>query len=119
MRRYTETPFSILHLLLDIVVSLLSLRFVFALLGANPANAVVHFLYDVTQPMVEPFRDVFQNTVLRGATLEWSTLAAMLAYTLMAIVLMRFLGLLTQIVDDDDAMVYHRHSHHHRRHRHA
>ncbi len=117
MRRYTETPFSILNLLLDIVVGLLTLRFAFALLGADTSNAVARFIVDVTLPLIEPFRDAFQSTLLRGAVIEWFTVAALVTYVLGAVILMRFLALLTQIVDDDDAMVYHRHSP--RRHRHA
>lgn len=118
MRRYTETPFSILYVLLDVIIGLLGLRFAFAMLGANPANPVVRFIYDATQPLIEPFRDAFQTTLLRGATLEWPALAAIAFYVLVTVILMRFLGLLTSIVDEDDARIYHR-GHRMHRHRHA
>lgn len=116
-RRYSENPFSILNLLHDMVVGALALRFLSSFVGAGTQNAVISFIYHVSQPLAEPFRDTFQASVVSGYTIEWYALAAIVSYMMLAFILMRFLALLTQIVDDDDARVYHRPRSH--RHRHA
>lgn len=117
LRRYSENPFSILNLLHDIVVGVLALRFLSSFVGASTQYAVVSFINYISQPLAEPFRDTFQSSVLSGYMIEWYTLAAIVSYMMLTFILMRFLALLTQIVDDDDARVYHRPRSH--RHRHA
>jgi hypothetical protein len=69
-----------------ILLSLLALRFVFALLGANPNNGLANFIYDVTYPFVSPFFNLFSyDVVTAGASrVEFFTIVAMLIYGLVA-----------------------------------
>ncbi len=68
-----------------VLLSLLALRFLFALLGANPANAFANFIYTVTTPLVAPFFGLFRYDFTAGvARFETFTLVAMLIYSLVA-----------------------------------
>lgn len=68
-----------------IVETLLAIRFVLALLGANVANGFVNFIYSVTSPLVSPFFGMFGTTMTLGiAKFEVETLVAMVIYALVA-----------------------------------
>ena len=69
-----------------ILLTLLGLRFVFALLGANPDAGLADFIYGFTYPFVAPFFNLFSyDTVTAGASrVEFFTLVAMLIYALIA-----------------------------------
>lgn len=68
-----------------ILLTLLALRFLFALLGANPDNWLASFVYAVTYPFVTPFFSLFNYNFIDGAgRFEAYTLVAMLFYALLA-----------------------------------
>jgi hypothetical protein len=68
-----------------VILALLAIRFVLALLGANPANAFANFIYDASHPFVAPFFGLFSyDTQLGVARFELYTLVAMLVYWLVA-----------------------------------
>jgi hypothetical protein len=70
--------------LLGLLEALLAFRFVLKLLGANPLSGFVSFTYAITWPFVIPFLSAFSRTQIAGATLEWTTLLAMLVYFFIA-----------------------------------
>lgn len=111
LRRYTATPFSLLNVLLDIAETLLVLRFVFRLFAANAANAIVRLLYNLTDPLIAPFRNIFANWTRDGMVIEWSVVIAMVAYALLALLIVRFFDMLVAPSDED--IVEHHHHHHH------
>ncbi len=69
-----------------IIITLLIIRFIFALLGANQSNGLAEFVYSVTNPLVSPFSNLFAfNGVQYGVSrFEAFTLAAIAIYTLLA-----------------------------------
>lgn len=69
-----------------ILLTLLGLRFLFALLGANPDSGIANFVYDVTYPFVTPFFNLFSYDVVSAgdSRVEIFTLVAMLIYALVA-----------------------------------
>lgn len=68
-----------------VLLVLLGLRFIFALLGANPNNGFANFVYSVTHPFVSPFFSLFSYNYSNGiARFETYTLVAMLIYALVA-----------------------------------
>ncbi len=50
----------------SVILVILALRFVFAFLGANPANAFANFIYSVSQPLVAPFFGLFKYNYVYG-----------------------------------------------------
>lgn len=68
-----------------VLLTLLALRFIFALLGANPNNWLAAFIYNVTHPFVAPFFNLFNYNYVDGnGRFEAYTLVAMLIYGLIA-----------------------------------
>lgn len=68
-----------------VILALLAIRFILALLGANPSNAFANFIYDVSHPLVAPFFSLFGYNLQYGVSkFETYTLVAMLIYALIA-----------------------------------
>jgi len=85
----------IVWLIAGIIETILALRFIFALLGANPANSFAHFIYNVSHPFVAPFFNLFNyNYVDSGVgRFEIFTLVAMLVYGLIAALIARLVSI--------------------------
>ena len=89
---------SLLYVIFTILEFLVGFRFLFRLLGANPANILVAWVYDLSGPLVAPFQGIFggsaatPGTVVQG-TFEWASLVALVVYGLIAAALV---GLFTR-----------------------
>lgn len=58
-RRVFVARFSqFLWLLVSVIVILLAIRFAFVLINANAATGFVSFIYNVTEPLVGPFKNI-------------------------------------------------------------
>ena len=76
------TLVSVLFGTLEVV---LLLRFLFRLLGANPTNNFISWLYSVSHPFVAPFNGIFNDQTLGSqGVFEASTLVALVIYGLLA-----------------------------------
>ncbi len=82
-----------IYLVFGIIESLLLLRFLFRMTGANPAAGIVNGVYTITNVLMAPFRFVFGNTAVEGSVIEWSVLVAMFFYALLAWILMRLVNI--------------------------
>lgn len=76
----------IIWLIAGIITILLSFRFVLALLGANPNNGFVDFIYSLSQPFVAPFFGIFSydSTYTGVGRFELYTLIAIAVYLVLA-----------------------------------
>ncbi len=70
--------------ILGVLETLLAVRFILKLLGANPDAGFSSFIYDVSYVFVAPFMNVFQVIEINGSIFEWTTLLAMIIYHLIA-----------------------------------
>jgi hypothetical protein len=71
----------LLGLVLAIAEILLALRFVLKLLGANQVAPIVNWIYETTQPLLQPFLFAFPAPSIKGGfVLEFTTLFALFAY---------------------------------------
>jgi len=75
---------------------LIGLRFIFLLLGANPASGFVQWIYDWSAPLVAPFAGVFGHAAtVRGpgvvipSVFDWAALVALIVYGLILALLGR------------------------------
>lgn len=69
-------------LIFSLVGVLLMFRFVLKFLGANAASPFVAFIYENTQPLLEPFLFAFPTPSISGRfVIEFTTLFAMFVYT--------------------------------------
>lgn len=77
-----------------ILLGILAIRFLLALLGANPANAFASFIYSISYPFVAPFFSLFSYNLRYGVSrFETYTLVAMAVYALIAYAIARFVTL--------------------------
>ncbi len=84
----------IVYLIVGIINTLLGIRFVFVLLGANSSNGIANFVYSVTQPLLAPFFGLFNYKAVYGTVrFEFETLVAMAFYSLIAWIIARVLTL--------------------------
>lgn len=74
--------FRILWFGLGVLEAMLAVRFLLALLGANPRNAFASLVYAVTWPFTAPFATLFPTPAAGGSVFELTTLIAMLVYFL-------------------------------------
>ena len=72
----------VIWLLLGILETALALRFLFKLIGVNPANPFASILYGFTNLFVAPFANLTGTPAVEGMVFEFTTLIAMLVYAL-------------------------------------
>ena len=79
-----NTVVNVIWYIVGLVESLLLVRFVLALLGANTLNTFANFIYSVSHPFVAPFFSLFsyKNTIDGIGRLEVYTVVAMIVYAL-------------------------------------
>lgn len=74
-----------LWFLFGVIEVLIGLRVAFKLVGADPANSFVSFIYDIAYPFVAPFFGIVEEPqTAGGSVLEVGSLIAMLIYLLVA-----------------------------------
>ena len=79
----------------SLLTSLLAIRFVFSLLGANPTNGFASFIYNFTAPFTAPFSNLFSydHPSLGIATFEGYTLVAIAVYGLATLSLAKLVAI--------------------------
>jgi YggT family protein len=73
---------AIVNFMLAIIGSLLGLRFLLKLFGANSSNSFVNWIYESSAEILGPFRNIFPNPNLDGFVIEFSTIFALFVYGL-------------------------------------
>jgi|SRR5579859_513606 len=87
----------LLIFIFTLVEVLLTVRFVLKLLGANPTASFVTWIYDSTQPLLQPFLLVFPTPSVRGGyVLEFTTLFALFAYAFVGYLIEQVLEILVR-----------------------
>lgn len=86
----------IINYIFGIIVSLILIRLVLKLLGGNPGNLFVAFIYGLTQPLVSPFLTVFNRSFINTGigVLELGTIVAILFYLFLNFLIVRLLKIL-------------------------
>jgi hypothetical protein len=76
------------------LVAILGLRFVFALLDANPSNGFAAFVYGLSTPFVTPFYSLFSydHPAIGAVRFEGYTLIAIAVYGLLGAGLVRLIS---------------------------
>ena len=86
----------VLSLLFGILAVLIGLRILLLLFVANQQNAIVDFVYGVTEPFVAPFRGIFNFDAVSpggGSVFDIAALVALIGWLLIYLLLMAILRL--------------------------
>lgn len=81
----------ILWLIASVIIGALVLRFIFMVLGGDPAHDFVALVYDFSRPFVVPFIGIFgEREGLAGSRqVEIATLVAIAVYAILAAIVSR------------------------------
>ncbi len=75
----------LVSLFFGIILAIVAFRFIFRLLGANPDNGIVSWVYATSQPLVTPFFGIFNHDInLLTGRFEFETLIALVIYGVIA-----------------------------------
>ncbi len=92
---------NLLNFFLAVVEGFLALRFLLRLFGANANTGFVNWVYEMSDPLLAPFRGIFPTRVYENRfVFEFSTLFAMLMYLILGLVLVYLINALTAVADD-------------------
>jgi YggT family protein len=85
----------IVGLAFGVLQALLVLRIALLLLVANPDNGVVQFILGITDPFVNPFRDMFalDRVGSGGSVLDVAAIVALIAWTLVEMLILAILNI--------------------------
>lgn len=73
------------HFVFGLIITLIAIRLVLLLLGANMGNPFVDFIYTVSGFFVAPFYGMFNNTPVFGQSIvDISSIVAMIVYALLS-----------------------------------
>lgn len=89
-RRAYET----VYLIFAVIVGAIVIRLLLKLLGANTAVAFTAFMYNVTDPLLGPFRGILPTFASGRTVFESSALIAILIYGLIGIALARLIAIM-------------------------
>jgi uncharacterized protein YggT (Ycf19 family) len=91
-----DTIRRLVWLLFGILQALIVLRIILLLLNANEANDIVAFIVNVTDPFVDPFRNMFRLDQVSGAggsVLDIAAIVALIAWTLVEALVLAIVSL--------------------------
>jgi uncharacterized protein YggT (Ycf19 family) len=86
----------VVGLIFGVLVTLIGLRILLLLFGANAGNGLVDFIYGITEPMVAPFRGIFSMDVISPtgvSILDVAALVSLVGWSLIAILVIAILRL--------------------------
>jgi uncharacterized protein YggT (Ycf19 family) len=85
---------SLVNFFVGIAEALLGLRVIFRLFNANGSNSFVHWVYQTSGTLMDPFRGIFQSTATLspGYVLDINALFSMLMYAIIGYLLAALLG---------------------------
>lgn len=89
-RRAYET----IYLIFAVIVGAILIRVILKVLGANTGIPFTHFMYNVTDPLLAPFRGILPTFVSGTTVFESSALIAILIYGLIGIALARLFAIM-------------------------
>jgi hypothetical protein len=79
-----ERARQIVYFIFGAIETLLAIRFVLLLLGANPESPFVGLIYGLSGPFVLPFQGIFGEPAFDGSVVEWASLVGIIVYLIVA-----------------------------------
>jgi len=93
--------YNIIWFAIGLIDAVLVFRFIFELLGANPGNAFVTFIYTLSYPFAGPFQTILGVTSVASSMFDWSLLVGMVVYLLIGYALVQLLRIIRPVTPED------------------
>jgi len=90
LRRVT----GLIRLGVGILNTLIFLRYVLKLIGANPVNPFAALVYSTTDPFLSMFKDLIQTITYRGITYEFYDLIAIVVFGMLGWIVVQLLRIM-------------------------
>jgi hypothetical protein len=91
----------IFYIVLLAIETIVSIRFVFKLIGASGSNRIVRFVYETSDVFIEPFRGVVSgNWELAGFYIDVDALLALAIYMILAFVTIEIIKVFSPALPD-------------------
>lgn len=74
----------VIWFIVGVIDALIAVRFILLLLGANQSTGFVDFIYGITAVFAAPFVGIFGEPTYGSFTFEWSSVLAVIVYSLIA-----------------------------------
>lgn len=85
----------LVNLFMGIIEALILLRIILKLFGANPYTPFVQWIYNLTMPLLSPFRNIFPTPMIQGRyELELTSIFALIVYAFLSYFLVQFILML-------------------------
>lgn len=102
----------LINIFLAVVVFFLGMRLVLRLVTANEATPFVAWIYSVSEYFITPFRGIVENpTVTGGSILDVVALIAIVAYMLLAYLVIALMNAIARSFMNRDRYMSQTHSH--------
>lgn len=111
VRGWIRVLAALLGVALVAVETAIGFRLAFLLANANATNGFVDFIYDVTDPLVEPFQGIIANEAVDSGIFEPASVIAMVVYLVGAALLIAAILVLTSGPSGGDRVVTSRSRH--------
>lgn len=84
--------FALVRLLVSVLIGaiefFLGVRFLLRLFGANGSTPFVRWIYDMSEPLIAPFSNIFPNAHIDGFVFDFTTLFALFVYVFVGYLVM-------------------------------
>lgn len=88
--------FALVRILVSIIVGaiefFLGARFLLKLFGANVSTPFVKWIYDMGDPLLAPFNNIFPSSRIDGFVFDFTTLCALFVYVLIGYLIMELIA---------------------------
>ncbi|HSX09884.1 MAG TPA: hypothetical protein VLF93_07040 [Candidatus Saccharimonadales bacterium] len=93
--------YNIIWFIVGLIDAVLGFRFVFEILGANPASGFTQLIYGLSYPFAAPFQSIFGVTVIARSFFDWSLLVAIAVYLLIGYGLIQVLRIVKPVTTEE------------------
>ncbi len=93
--RYNFRAAAIVGFVVGVADILIAARFLGKLLGASSQSAFVNFIYQVSSPLVAPFKGIFANAGSSSNSFETASLVAIVVYAVLGWGLVMLIRIIT------------------------
>lgn len=90
----------LVSLVIGAIEFFLGIRFLLRLFGANPSAPFVSWVYEMTNPLLYPFNNIFPTSQIQGFVFDFTTLFALMVYVFVGYLILQLIGYINYSVRD-------------------
>jgi uncharacterized protein YggT (Ycf19 family) len=84
------------YIVFSVIETLLVLRVLFKMFGANPDNGIAKFIYGFSNPLYSPFSGLFKNLTYGRFIISLNSITALVLYTIAGFIIIEIIFYFSQ-----------------------